>query len=178
MVFNFSNPENNIKFLSLKEGDVVADFGSGVGHYVLPISEEVGESGKVYAVDIQKDLLAKLNKECTERHLTNIEMVWGNVEKVGGSKLRNGSLDVLVASNILFQVEDKKSFVKECSRTLKNGGKLLVVDWSESFGGIGPQTKDVVSENFAEEIFTSEGFLLKESIPAGAHHYGLLFIKQ
>lgn len=177
MILNFSNPEKNIKHLNLKEGDVVADFGSGVGHYVFPLSSAVGESGKVYAVDIQKSLLMKLQKDITQKGIQNIETIWGDVEHEGGSKLRLHSLDALVVSNLLFQVEDKQALIKECYRVLKTGGKLLLIDWSESFGGIGPQSKDVVNESSAKSLFEKAGFVLKESVQAGNHHYGMVFVK-
>ncbi len=177
MILNFSNPEKNIEHLNLKEGAVVADFGSGSGHYVLPISNIVGDSGKVYAVDIQKSLLMKLQKDITQKSIKNIETVWGDVENVGGSKLRASSLDAVVASNILFQVDSKSGFVHECNRVLKPGGKVLLVDWSESFGGIGPQPQSVVDEETAKKLFEQGGFALKESMSAGNHHYGMIFIK-
>lgn len=177
MILNFSNPEKNIKHLNLKEGDVVADFGSGSGHYVFPLSNVVGEPGKVYAVDIQKSLLMKIGKDLTQKGIQNIETIWGDVEKPNGSKLRTSSLDALVASNILFQVEEKNGLIIEIKRVLKPGGKVLLVDWSESFGGIGPQEKDVVKEENAKILFENAGFSLQESVQAGNHHYGIVFLK-
>ena len=177
MILNFSNPEKNIKHLNLKEGDVVADFGAGSGHYVFPLSLLVGDSGKVYAVDIQKGLLLKLQKDIIQKDFQNIETIWGDVEKINGSKLRTGSLDALIASNILFQVENKDSFIKECYRVLKPNGKILIVDWSESFGGIGPSPQSVVREESAKEMLEKNNFIFKEGMPAGNHHYGLIFVK-
>jgi len=177
MISNFSNPKENIKYLNLNEGDVVADFGSGSGHYIYPLSEIVGENGKVYGVDIQKSLLMKIQSDLIQKSIQNIEIIWGNVEKPGGSKIREGSLNALVASNILFQVEDKKGFVDECFRVLKKGGQLLLVDWTESFGGLGPQPGHVVDEKTAQSFFEEAGFVLKESVPAGSHHYGMILKK-
>ncbi len=177
MILNFSNPEKNIEYLHLKEGDVVADFGSGSGHYIYPVSEAVGESGKVYAVDIQKDLLMKLQKDVLQKGLVNVETVWGDAEVIGGSKLQTGVIDVVIASNILFQVEDRVGLVNECQRVLKSDGKVYLIDWSESFGGLGPQTENVVDEPTARRLFEQGGFTLKEIIPAGNHHYGMIFTK-
>lgn len=173
----FSDPQKNSKLLSLREGSVVADFGSGSGHYVFALAKAVGESGKVYAVDVQKDLLAKTQKEAKEKHVENIEIIWGNVEKLGGSKLKAESLDAVIVSNVLFQVEHKNTFVEECFRVLKSGGRILVIDWSESFGGLGPHKDNVVSEEIAETLFTQKGFLTQNTHMVGNHHYGLLFIK-
>ena len=177
MILNFSNPENNIKHLNLKEGSVVADFGSGSGHYVLPLADIVGEGGKVYAIDIQKSLLTKLQKDVVQKGFQNVETVWGDAEILNGSKLRNGTLDAVIVSNILFQVESKSGLIKECNRVLKKDGKVLLVDWSESFGGLGPQPDSVVSADVARELFEKGGFTFKESVQVGNHHYGIIFSK-
>jgi len=53
----------------------------------------------------------------------------------------------------------------------------LLIDWSESFGGIGPSPQSVIREESAKEMLEKNGFVLKESMPAGNHHYGLIFVK-
>jgi hypothetical protein len=60
---------------------------------------------------------------------------------------------------------------------LKVGGRALVVDWSDSFGGIGPEPKKVVTKIAAQEMFEKNGFHLDREINAGSHHYGLIFKK-
>ncbi|MDQ5901680.1 MAG: hypothetical protein QG580_395 [Patescibacteria group bacterium] len=177
MSLNFSNPKENIKHLYLKEGDVVADFGSGAGHYIEEVSKIIGPSGKVYAVDIQKDLLLKLSNDFNKKNIKNFEIIWSDLESPEGSKLQSGSLDAVVLSNLLFQVENKIAVVKEIWRVLRHGAKVLVIDWSDSFGGIGPILKDVVSEEACIKLFEQNGFSILKRAPAGAHHYGLVFTK-
>lgn len=173
----FSNPQNNIKQLGLAEGMSVADFGSGSGHYVMAASEFVGDSGRVYAIDIQQALLQKIKKTAISENKGNIDALWGDIERVGGTKLKDGSMDAVIIANTLFQVEDKSSTIMEMKRVLKEGGKLMVVDWEDSFGGIGPQPKDIIVESEAVKIFTEDGFALINKFNAGDHHYGLIFSK-
>jgi ubiquinone/menaquinone biosynthesis C-methylase UbiE len=177
MLANFSNPLKNIESLGVSEGSAIADFGSGVGHYVLPLLDIVGEDGHVYAIDIQKDLLGRIKNEAESKGFKNLETIWGDVEREGGSKIKSEALDYLIASNILFQLEDKKTFAKECARVLKSGGKLLFIDWSESFGGLGPTKEMVVDEDFSKKLFEGANFSLNKKVEAGAHHYGLVFVK-
>ena len=54
---------------------------------------------------------------------------------------------------------------------------MLVVDWSASFGGIGPQQKDVFSEDSAKKLFEKHGFTEDREMPSGAQHYGIIFRK-
>jgi len=173
----FTNPEQNISQLNITPGMRVADIGAGTGFYSLLLAKLVGNSGKVYAIDIQKDLLEKLKAESRKDHLLNIDIVWGDMERLGGSKLGAGVADVAILSNILFQIKDKNTFLLETKRILKPGGRVMVVDWTDSFGGMGPQSKDVLNEMMAKELFDKNGFSIERSFFAGDHHYGLIFKK-
>jgi hypothetical protein len=55
---------------------------------------------------------------------------------------------------------------------------VLVVDWSESFGNMGPRDQDIVSKSNAIELFETHGFVLEKEMDAGEHHYGLVFRQQ
>jgi ubiquinone/menaquinone biosynthesis C-methylase UbiE len=173
----FSDPQKNVSAWSLPLGAIVADFGSGSGHYVRAISKAVGSDGKVLAVDIQKDLLSKLKNEVIKEGLENIEVIWGDLETPNGSHIKSGSLDALVISNLLFQVKSKEAIAKEALRVLKPHGSLLLVDWADSFGGFGPKTEDVFSKEKALPIFQSVGFSFLKDVDAGAHHYGVILEK-
>lgn len=173
----FANPQQNVEKFELNPGMKIADFGSGSGHYVFAAAKRVSGSGRVYAVDVQKDLLLKLKNEAQKLGLTNVETVWGDIETLGGTKLRDQSLDGVIASNILFQVEDKNGFCEEVKRVLKPQGKVYLIDWTDSFAGLGPQAKDIMTEIKARGIFENHGFKLEKTFSAGEHHYGLIFKK-
>jgi len=173
----FSDPKKNIEQANIALGAAVADLGSGSGHYAKALSVVVGEKGRVYAVDIQKDLLTKLKNEATKDHLNNIEVIWGDVEKEEGTKLRGGSLDCALISNLLFQLESKEALAKEVQRIVKPGGTLLIIDWSDSFGGLGPRSDAVFDKTKAGNLFSTHGFLFEREIDTGKHHYGILMRK-
>jgi len=173
----FIKPEEIIKNFEVGPGMVVADFGSGSGHYVLAIAKKMNNLGTVYAIDIQKNLLEKIKSEADKQHLSNVEIIWADIEGKEGTKLANGILDFAVASNILFQIGDKEVLAKEIKRTLKSGGRAAVIDWSASFGGSGPAPKAVVPKKEAERVFIQEGFLEEREFPAGDNHYGIIFKK-
>ncbi len=173
----FSDPQRNIESMGLQEGSQVADLGAGSGFYTLGAAKIVGPSGKVYSIDVQPELLARIRNQAHADKLHNIEVIHGDVEKVGGTRLREISVDVVFACNILFQIEQKQDFVKEIKRILKSGGRVLVVDWQESFGGMGPHPDHVVTEEAARALFEKEGFVFINEIQAGDHHYGIIYRK-
>ena len=171
----FSDPASNLAKLGLSDGMRVVDIGAGSGFYSVEAAKKVGVSGRVYAVDVQKDLLERLRSNALSQGMHNIEVVWGNAEKIGGTKLREGIADRVVASNVLFQIEKLDDFALEMKRILKPGGKILVVDWSE----VSPMSpKTVVTAMKAQMLFEKSGFKLEQPFSAGDHHYGLVFVRQ
>jgi len=173
----FANPEGVIQYFMLGEGMRVADFGAGSGGYTLAIARAIGGEGRVYAIDIQKDLLGRITREARDSRLSNVEVIWGDVERSGGTTLADSAVDAVIVSNLLFQVENRDAVAREAYRVLRPKGKILVVDWSDSFGGMGPRGGDVVSQSVAERVFEGAGFTKEKSIDAGEHHYGVIFRK-
>ncbi len=173
----FVDPEKTLDTLNIIPGMSVADFGCGSGYYTISLSRRVSEKGSVYAVDIQKSVLDKLSKEAEDRNLDNVEFILGDIEKEVGSKLADNSMDAVIVSNILFQIEDKEAFVREVARIIKKGGKALIVDWADSFGGLGPQPEYIFPSDKAKELFEKSGLKLEREFDPGAHHFALIFNK-
>lgn len=176
-VMGFVVPENVVTHFHVRPGDRVGDFGAGSGHFTKALARTVGGDGKVFAVEIQKQLAEGIAEMARTAHLQNIEIVWGDLEAPGGIKLANDSLDAGVLSNTLFQIEDKDTACAEMARVLRKGGKLFIIDWTESFGGMGPAPEAVVPEAAVKECATKNGLQFERTFPAGEHHYGLAFRK-
>lgn len=161
----------------LKEGDLVADFGAGSGFFLRTLSKAVGKSGLVYACEIQRNLVDKLAEQARLWGLNNIHTLWCDLEEAGGIKIANSQLDAAILVNTLFMIEDKVTAVKEMGRTVRSGGKFFVIDWTESFAGMGPHPTAVITVPDTTNLFEANGFILDREYPAGDHHYGLAFRK-
>ncbi len=170
----FSDPATNLNKLGLIDGMKVVDVGAGSGFYSFEAAKRVGASGRVYAVDVQKDLLERLRSVGASQGLRNIEVVWGNAEKIGGTKIRESIADRVIASNVLFQIEKPDDFALEMKRITKHGGKVMVIDWS---GVTALSPKTVVPQAEAQALFEKAGMKLEQSFEAGDHHYGLVFVR-
>lgn len=174
-VKHFAHPARNVEVLGIEPGMTVADFGSGSGAYVLSIGEVLQHFGRVYAIDIQKDLLKRTLNEAVRSGLRVVEARWGDLEEQEGSKLSSKSIDLVLVSNLLFQVSDKAAVLREATRVLKPGARLVIIDWMESFSGMGPIEKEVFGKDEALVLAADMGFTLIKEFDAGAHHYGLVF---
>lgn len=175
MSAHFSSPHENVLQLGLHEGMKVGDFGAGSGHYARAAAAVVGHSGKVYAIDIQEDVLKHLKLNAHKHHQSTIDTIWGDIEKLGGTHLRDQSLDAVILANAFFQTENRSGLLGEIQRVLKQGGKFMLVDWAGSYGGMGPTPDRVISEHEAEDFFISGGLHKVKSFRAGPHHYGIIF---
>lgn len=173
----FSNPTKNIEQFQVDPGISVADLGSGVGFYSIALAKAVGPSGKVYAVDIQKELLSKLQTDATQEGVHNIKLIWGDLDLPKSSTLHDSSVDKVVIANVLFQLEEKDVLIEEAYRILKPGGKLLFVDWRDSYGGLGPKPQDIIREDVAKTLFEANNFQFEKDIQTGDHHYGFVVKK-
>ena len=174
----FIDPSAAVSHFHLREGDVVADFGAGSGHYMQPLSRAVGSTGLVYLCEIQKNLVDSLGIKAGDERITNARPIWCDMEKKGGTKLSDGLLDAGLLSNVLFQIQDKVIALLEIARVIRKGGKLFIIDWTDSYGGLGPQPKDVIIESEARTLLEQAGFVVESTFPAGEHHYGLACRKQ
>lgn len=175
----FSDPQSILGQVAIKNGSIACDIGAGSGAYSMALSTLVGDKGRVYAVDIQKEVLIRLASDAKSKNRYNIEVIWGDAEKMGGTKIRDGLCDIVVVANIFFQVEQRDVFISEISRILHPQGMLIFIDWqSGTAGGFGPSQNRIIPKEKARTLFESKGFSFEKDVEAGAQHYGMIFIKK
>jgi len=175
----FVSPAKIMEILDVRPGMALADFGCGSGHYVLEAGRRVGKSGKVYAIDIQKDMLGYVRSQAQQLGLQNIETIWTDLEMSEATRLKNDSVDLVIISNILFQSENKEQVVKEAHRVIKNGGRVVAIEWDveNQANKFGPAMNSRISKQKAKDLFEAAGFFFEREFNPGDHHYGLIFRK-
>ncbi len=170
----FSTPSICVSQFNVEPGMVCADLGSGTGEYTFELSNRVGQTGKIFALEVQRGLVDKLANECKKRNISNVTTIWDDVDDMSGIGLKDATIDRAVIANVLFQLEDIQKFATEVKRILKPKGMALIIDWTESFNGIGPTPQHVVIQSRAQELFEKAGLFTVKSISAGEHHYGFI----
>ena len=119
-------PDLVLRALELKEGLVVADVGAGTGYYARRIAERVGKGGRVYAVDIQPEMLKLLETELALRGITNVQPVLATPTEL---HLAPGSLDLAIMVDVYHELEYPHETLAEIVRALKPGGRLVFVEF-------------------------------------------------
>lgn len=179
-VAGFAHPPRNFGALGIEPGMSVADFGSGSGAYVLLMAEALANAGHAYAIDVQKDLLRRTFNEARKRSLHAVKVLWGDLERPNGSKLADNAIDLVLISNLLFQVEERAAVIAEAYRVLRKEGRLAIIDWTvppAGGRGVGPDKRAVFPKDKARIAAEGAGFAFVNEFEAGAHHYGLIFRK-
>jgi len=115
-----------MKSLDVKPGDVVADLGAGSGHHTVKLAKLVGEKGKVYAVDIQPEMLDLIGKRIRADDIKNIVLVH-NTEK--DPKLPEGKIDMILMVDVYHELSYPYEVMVELVKSLKVGGRLIFVEF-------------------------------------------------
>jgi ubiquinone/menaquinone biosynthesis C-methylase UbiE len=107
-----------LKTIGLQEGHIVLDFGCGEGHYAIPAAKLVGEKGKLYAVDKDKQALDRLMQIIEENNIKNVEVI----KKESIIPLENNSLDFILCYDVVHYLKNRKIIYDELYKVLKPEG--------------------------------------------------------
>lgn len=172
-------PERLVAELSLEEGDVVADIGSGVGFMIPFFLEAIGPEGKLYAQDIQQDFLDEIEEKKVERGWSNVETLLGDERD---PNLPADTLDLAFALDSYHHFNYPQETLARILSAVKPGGRFVVVDFyrSRPHPRMSPERlaghirKD--RDGFAAEI-QSAGFELLRIFDQLPYQYALVFKK-
>jgi ubiquinone/menaquinone biosynthesis C-methylase UbiE len=156
----------------------VADLGCGpYGFLVFPIAQHLGRRGVVYAVDVVKSHLDKIEREAKHHNLLGVKTVWSDIESVGATKIDEASFDLVYIINTLYQAQKATDMLSEAARLLKVGGRLVIVDWSEEAGPLGPPLTQRIKKDKLKTALAQLGFSEEADFNPGPYHFGLVFSK-
>jgi len=142
-------PGKALKALEIHPGSVVADIGAGVGYFTWRIADIVGPSGKVYAVDIQPEMIRMLKRNIEERGLKNVEPVLG---KIDDPRLPRGSVDLALLVDVYHEFSEPQKMLQRIRESLKPDGRLVLLEYrkEDPTVPIRPEHKMAVAEVKAE----------------------------
>lgn len=170
----FLNPEGLLKDIGILEpGMKVGDFGCGAGYFSVALAKNIGDEGRVYAVDILESALETVKRRALQAGITNIDYIRANLEDVGSTGIPNGALQLVLLATILFQADKKEHILQESKRVLQKSGFLVIIDWDPQ-APIGPGSYKVPKQDVIA-MAQQTGFILEREFSVDSYHYGLLF---
>jgi ubiquinone/menaquinone biosynthesis C-methylase UbiE len=119
-------PSKLLELLKFKPGQVVADIGAGSGYHTVRIAKLVRPKGKVYAVDIQPEMLAIIRHRTKQLKLTNVTPVRGTVTD---PKLPAGAVDLILMVDVYHEFSHPYEMTEAMLKALKPGGRLVFVEF-------------------------------------------------
>ncbi|MEF8873576.1 MAG: methyltransferase domain-containing protein [Candidatus Thermoplasmatota archaeon] len=159
------SPEEILSLLEVEEDDVVLDLGVGTGFLTFPIAER---AGKVYAVDVQEEMVGKLEEKREEKVVDNVEIFLSGESEI---PLPDDEVDKTLMLNVLHELDDP-STLKEVNRVMKEKGKLLIVDWDkEKVTKYGPPTHVRLTREEAIKILEEKEFKILDSGSKEDHYW-------
>jgi ubiquinone/menaquinone biosynthesis C-methylase UbiE len=117
-----------LSLLSLKSGMVVADIGAGSGLFSRPLAKAVARAGKVYAVDIQQDLLDYINQRDQQENIHNIQTVLG---EFGDPKLPARDVDLAFINDVLHHIQNRAAYLKALGGYTKANGRIAIIEFNK-----------------------------------------------
>jgi len=123
---DWQQPDEVIALLGIGPGDRVADLGAGGGYFTFRLAEAVGESGRVYAVDVDDAMTDYLAKQALERGAANVTVVRGELDD---PKLPDGEIDLLFTCNTYHHIADRIDYFRRVLVDLAPNGRVAVVEY-------------------------------------------------
>ena len=174
---SFINPDEIISSLNIQPGMRVAHFGAGTGFFTFPTAKLVGGEGMVYAFDILAEKIETIMSRAKLDGLFNIVAKRVNLEQKEGTGLKEGDVDWVFIVNMLYENKNKKNIITEAERVLKNGGKILVIDWEDADQSIGPSMEKRVSKDELASIVEKNKLAVEKKVKVSSFHFGWVLSK-
>jgi ubiquinone/menaquinone biosynthesis C-methylase UbiE len=124
----WQRPDQVIHALGLPPGGQVADIGAGGGYFTLRLADAVGPSGRVYAVDVDSDMVEYLEKEAREKGYENVEAV---LAKEGDPLLPQAQLDLIFLCNTYHHLPERADYFRRARKYLRAGGRVVIIDFND-----------------------------------------------
>jgi predicted methyltransferase len=131
----WQKPDQIMDALNIADGSRVADIGAGAGWFTIRLARRVGPRGKVYAQDVQRQMLEAIRRRVAKEGLENVETRLGQGSR---PNLPESSLEAVLVVDVYPEVEDRVTLLRNLLASLKPNGRIGIVNYKPGRGGPGP----------------------------------------
>jgi len=166
----WQKPQEVIQALTLKPDAVVADIGAGTGYFSIRIARALMPRGRVYALDVEPDMVAYIAERAKRERLGNVIAV---AAKPDDPRLPD-KVDVMFLVNVYHHIDSREQYFKKLRPALKTGGRLAVIDYRMDAPEGPPRHTRIAPERVKAEL-KSAGYTLAEEHGFLPRQYYLIF---
>ncbi len=168
----YQKPHEVLTALDLKAGEIIADIGAGSGYFTFRLARHIGDTGRVYAVDVNPDLVVHLNRRVRELQLTNVVTILSTPDD---PLLRDASIDRFFICDTWHHIADHARYLALLKKMLKPGGQIVMIDFKKAQTPIGPPMEMRIARDDLLEEMEANGFRLLREHTFLPHQYFLVF---
>ena len=165
-------PSKAIEALDIKTGQVVADVGAGSGYYTVRLAGRVGASGKVFATDIQPQMLALVRQRVVSDRLTQVEVVQATATDCG---LPANQLDLILMVDVYHELASPQAVLRQLRAALKPDGRLVLIEFRKESAWVPIREEHKMSVKEARMELESEGYRFERVIDVLPWQHILVF---
>ncbi len=166
-------PDEILELCGLSDGMTMIDVGCGTGYFTIPASKIVGESGKVYAIDVQEEMINKLKQNDLPSNviplLARDDYRFPIADEIG---------DFTLLAFVIHENEDVVKFLNEVKRVTKIGSRIVILEWKKQYEEMGPPYEDRISQDELIEKLNALAFSIIESGEINSSHYKIICVKE
>ena len=150
-------PETALNAIGIAPGSTVADVGAGSGYFAVRMARRVGAQGRVYANDLQPEMLAMLASRLQKEGVRNVTLVQGTVDD---PKLPAGSIDVILLVDVYHEFSQPQIMLRRMREALKPGGRLVLLEYRKEDPSVPIRPEHKMSVAEAKLEVEAEGYTL------------------
>lgn len=167
-------PELLLRELALAPGQTVADIGAGTGYYTWQLAKQVGPGGRVYAVDVQPQMISMLDSQMAKRGVRNVVSVLGSETAV---KLPPASIDLAIMVDVYHELAYPSELLDSLVEALKPGGRVVFVEYRAEDPAVAIKPLHKMSERQVRREATAHGLKWERSIESLPIQHAIVFRK-
>jgi ubiquinone/menaquinone biosynthesis C-methylase UbiE len=170
---DWQKPVQVVEALGIVSGATIADIGTGSGYFVPYLSKATGPEGHLFAVDIQQEMLAFVERKVGERGLVNVTTV---LSQENDTRLEPGSVDLALLVDVYHELRSPKALLSNIKNVLKPQGRLAIIDfYSDKEVPVGPTRRYRVPRERLVSEAKAVGYKLTEEHAFLPYQYFLVF---
>ena len=152
-------PEKALDALGTLTGMTVADVGAGSGYFTVRLASRVGPKGRVYANDLQPEMLKMLAVRLAREGIPNVTLVQGAVDD---PKLAPSSLDLILMVDVYHEFSEPQRMLRAMRTALKPNGRLVLLEYRKEDPDVPIRFEHKMSVAEAKMELEAEGFKLSK----------------